>query len=68
MVRSDNGTNFHAGEHELRAALDGWNQHRIDKYTSQQEIEWIFNPPVAAHMSGVWERLVGSVKKILSYI
>ena len=25
VVRSDNGTNFHAGERELRAALDGWN-------------------------------------------
>ena len=58
LVRSDNGNNFHAGERELRAALDGWNQHRTDKYTSQQEIEWIFHPPAAAHMGGVWERLV----------
>ena len=68
VVCSDNGTNFHGGERELRAAFDGWNQHRIVKYTSQQEIEWIFNPPAAAHMAGGWERLVGSVKKILSYV
>ena len=63
-----NLSNFHAGERELRAALDGWNQQWIDKYTSQQDIEWIFNPPVAAHMGGVWERLVRSVKKFLSVL
>lgn len=68
MVRSDNGTNFRAGERELRAALDGWNQQCIDKYASQQEIRWIFNPPAAVHMGGVWERLVRSVKKILSVL
>lgn len=33
VVCSDNGTNFHAGERELRAALDGRNQQWIDKYT-----------------------------------
>ena len=68
VVRRDNGSNFHAGERELRAALDGWNQQWIDKYASQQEIKWIFNPPATAHMGGVWERLVRSVKKILSVL
>ena len=24
-----------------------------------------FQPPLASHMAGVWERMVGSVKKIL---
>lgn len=32
---------------------------------SEREIEWIFNPPTASHMGGVWERIVQSVKKIL---
>ena len=68
VVCSDNGTNFHAGERELRAAHDGLNQQWIDKYASQQEIKWIFNPPAAAHMGGVWERLVRSVKKIVSVL
>lgn len=68
VVRSDNGTNFHAGEREIRVVLDGWNQQWIHKYASQQEIKWIFNPPAAAHMGGVWERLVRSVKKILSVL
>ena len=53
VVCSDNGTNFNAGEHELRAALDGWNKQWIDKYTSQQEIEWIFNLPAAAQLGGL---------------
>ena len=30
----------------------------------QQEIKWLFNPPTASHMGGVWERIVQSVKKI----
>ena len=56
IIKSDNGTNFHGGERELRIALSEWNQ---------CEIKWIFNPPTASHMGGVWERIVQSVKRIL---
>ena len=61
IIRSDNGTNFHGGERELRSALSEWNQQKINAFTSQREI----NPPTASHMGGVWERIVQSVKRIL---
>lgn len=31
-------------------------------------INWKFNPPAAPHLGGSWERLIGSVKKVLSQI
>ena len=65
IIRSDNGTNFHGDERELRSALSEWNQQRINAFTSQREIKWIFNPLTASHMGGVWERIVQSVKSIL---
>ena len=65
IIRSDNGTNFHGGDRELRSALSEWNQQKINAFTSEREIEWILNPPTASHMGGVWERIVQSVKKIL---
>ena len=30
--------------------------------------EWRFQPPAASHMSGVWERLVRSVKKAMKAV
>ena len=56
MIRSDNGTDFHGRERELRDA---------NRFMCQQNIKWFFNPPTASHMGGIWERIVQSVKKIL---
>ncbi|XP_068704024.1 uncharacterized protein [Montipora foliosa] len=61
IIRSDNGTNFHGGKRELRSALSEWNHQKINAFASQREIKWIFNPPTASHMGGVWERIVQSV-------
>ncbi len=64
-IYSDNGTNFKAGERELRESLTEWNQNRIHEKLLQRNIQWHFNPPAASHMGGVWERMVRSVKTIL---
>ncbi|XP_078372656.1 uncharacterized protein LOC144656297 [Oculina patagonica] len=64
-IYSDNGTNFHAGERELRESLRDWNQQSIQKSLRQKNIRWKFKPPGASHMGGAWERTIRSVRKIL---
>nr|CAB3263155.1 uncharacterized protein LOC104265735 [Phallusia mammillata] len=65
-IFSDNGTNFIGANRVLRDSLKAWNQAQIYDCLRQRDIEWAFNPPTASHMGGVWERLIRSVRKILS--
>ena len=63
VIYSDNGTNFVGANRELRECISAWNQNNIESVLSQDGIQWVFNPPAAPHMGGVWERLVRSCKK-----
>ena len=65
VVLSDQGTNFKAGEQELKRCIREWNQTKIAETLSQEQIEWKFNPPASPHFGGVWESLVKSVKRAL---
>jgi len=65
IIRSDNGTNFTSGEKEIREAILQWNQRNIHEFLVQQNVQWIFNPPMASHMGGVWERVIRSVRKVI---
>jgi len=65
VIRSDRGTNFVGVECELKEAIEGWNNVKNYQELQQKEVKWTFHPPTAAHMSGVRERLVQSVKKHL---
>ncbi|XP_023819257.1 uncharacterized protein LOC111948793 [Oryzias latipes] len=67
-IRSDNGTNFVGGLRELRQAVAEWNQRKIADHLLQSNIKWIFNPPGASHMGGVWERLIRSVRSVLNAV
>ncbi len=67
-MRSDNGTNFVGGQRELQDALKTWNQNQINSFLLQKGIKWTFNPPTGSHFGGIWERLIRSVRKILSSI
>lgn len=60
---SDNGTNFHGATNELQSSL---REAQTDQVSVG--IKWIFNPPAAPHMGGCWERLIGSVKKVMGQI
>ncbi|XP_071085478.1 uncharacterized protein [Haliotis cracherodii] len=66
IVRSDNGTNFRGAQKELREAIRAWNHHEIQEHMLQKEIQWMFNPPSASHMGGVWERQIRTVRKVLN--
>ena len=64
-IRSDNGTNFVGAKKELAAAIKEWNQDQIHSYLLQKNITWIFNPPGASHMGGVWERMIRTVRSLM---
>lgn len=66
ILRSDNGTNFVGAERELKRAIEEWNSSKIENTLRQSGIQWMFNPPTGSHHGGVWERLIRSVRKILS--
>lgn len=65
-IRSDNGTNFVGASRELREAIDMLDHAAIQRELGVDRIEWIFNCPSHPEAGGCWERLVQSVKRILS--
>ena len=65
QMRSDNGGDFVKGEKGLHEALQAWNQVQIPEYLLQHDVKWIFNPPVASHHGGVWERCIRTVRKVM---
>lgn len=67
-IRCNNGSNFVGVQRELKESLDEWNQGRIESELIQHGWKWIFQPPTASSMSGVWERLVRSAKTVLKSI
>lgn len=66
IIRSDNGRNFVGGERELRDILEGWNQTRISNALAPRRVTWLFNPPLASHMGGVWERQIRTVRRLFA--
>jgi len=66
LVRSDNGTNFVAGNKELRETINEWNERQVHEFMIQRNIRWIFNPPTASHHGGTWERCIRTIRKILN--
>ena len=65
LIRSDNGTNFVSGNKEINAAIREWNTAQVDNWCKSNYIDWIFNPPLAPHFGGVWEREIRSIKTVL---
>ena len=68
-VYSDNGTNFVAGSRILKeefAKLQSQQaQSKIHNRLRQKGVEWHFNPPLASHAGGVWERMIRSTRRVL---
>lgn len=66
-MRSDNGTKFIGASKELKDAIDAIDHNIMRTEMSSINVEWIFNTPDNPEAGGAWERLVQSVKKVLSY-
>ena len=55
---SDNGSNYVGAAREIKELVDSMDQDKIQRVTSNQGIEWQFNPPEAPHFGGVFERMI----------
>lgn len=62
---SDDGTNLVGANNELKKGLENVNFDDLQNHFTNTETKWNFNSPSAPHMGRSWERLIGSVKKIL---
>lgn len=67
-VYSDNGTNFHRSDKEIKNVFKSWPEDDLIKFSTSKMCNWHFNPPAAPHMGGVWERLIQSIKKHLKFV
>ena len=75
-IWSDNGTNVTGAEKELRRSVQDLNEERIKRELYFHEVKWYqcalpkwrFQPPAASHISGVWERLIRSVRRVMNAI
>ncbi|CAB4009017.1 PREDICTED: uncharacterized protein LOC107357656 [Paramuricea clavata] len=65
LLRCDRGTNFVGGRSELNDALNSMDRGAINRCVTDQNCEWLFNPPHASHFGGAWERQIGTIRRVL---
>lgn len=68
IIYSDNGWNFCTAEKEIKQLIEGFDLKLIGYQIAGNNINWHFNVPMASHRGGVWERLIRSIRHILSVI
>ncbi|KAK3107563.1 hypothetical protein FSP39_017358 [Pinctada imbricata] len=66
--RSDRGTNFIGAVRELEIDATFIESGPVSNFLSENAITWTFNPPQASHFGGVWERMIGTCRRILDAI
>ena len=66
VMRSDNGTNFVGANNELNHCIKQLDQIKLQKFSSHQNLEWIFNSPASPWMGGVWESVLCEVESVLN--
>ena len=67
-IWSDNGSNYVGCFNELTRNLKHINQGKLRSFCTRKSVEWVFNPPGAPHMGGVFERMVKTVKRVLGAV
>lgn len=65
-VWSDNGSNFIGGQNELLKGIRELERDKIYSYCAKNNVEWVFNPPGASHMGGIWERVIRTIRRVLA--
>ena len=64
-LRCDRGTNFVGAKTELDEALAELDKESVGRHLTEEGCEWLFNPPHASHFGGVWERQIGTIRRVL---
>ena len=64
-VKSDNGTNLVGAKTELSKAFKGLDRAQIVEAARRNNVSWTFNPPLASHHGGAWERMIRTVRRVL---
>jgi transposase InsO family protein len=71
-IYSDNGSNFVAGSRILKDEFEKMKrdeaQTKIQNSLRAKEVTWHFNPPLASHCGGVWERMIRSIRRVLTAV
>ena len=62
---SDNATNFTGARAELFRSLKE-SRKKIQSYCTDHHITWNLNVPTASHMGGVYERMIRTIRKVLT--
>jgi hypothetical protein len=65
LIISDNGTNFHGADKELKELVSNLDLDTLVDRTSNQGVEWKFNPPQAPHFGGVFESMIKAAKRAM---
>ena len=65
-IYSDNGSNFKGASCEVIDALKKWNHADVQNRLADARIQWHFNPPASSHQGGAWERMIRTIRQILS--
>jgi hypothetical protein len=67
VIHCDNGRSFLKADAQIKRLYDRIDWAKIRQYgvSIPQRIEFRFNPPLAPHQGGAWERMVQSMKRAL---
>jgi hypothetical protein len=67
-IWSDNGTNFVGAHNELIKSAKQIDKDQVQSRCTNDGVEWSFNPPCASHWGGIWERMIRTIRKVLTAI
>ena len=69
-IRCDRGTNFVGASNELKQELESMKENETRAFLQKNDanIEFVFNPPSASHFGGVFERQIGTIRRVFEGI
>ena len=65
QYRSDRGTNFVGAVENIQAEVINVEDECTNEFLRKTGSVWVFNSPHSSHMGGVWERMIGTTRRIL---